>query len=248
MNTTSTASGPHSNAYFVTTHWSVVLSAGQGDPSQARDALSQLCQTYWYPLYAYVRRRGYSPQDAEDATQELFARLLVKNTLTNIRPGKGKFRSFLLAVLNNYLVDEWKRATSQKRGGGLPIVSFDAASAETRYRHEPAETATAESIFERNWALALLHDVFHRLQREHELGGKGQLFEQLKFCLIGERSSIPYAELSAKLNLSESALKVTVHRLRQRYRELLRAEVAKTVSSAVEVEEELRYLFRVIAG
>jgi RNA polymerase sigma-70 factor (ECF subfamily) len=221
MSSTVTANPPRVDACFVTTHWSLVLRAGQSDTTHARDALARLCQTYWYPLYAYVRRRGYSAQDAEDLTQEFFARLLEKNSLASITREKGKFRSFLLTVLNHFLVDEWKRANAQKRGGHQ-FVSFDAASAETRYRHEPIETTTAENIFERNWALALLAEVFQQLQREHETAGKEELFEQLKFCLTGERSSIRYAELSAKLNLSESALKVTVHRLRQRYRELLR--------------------------
>lgn len=243
----STGSPPRADACFVTTHWSLVLKAAQSDTTHARDALARLCQTYWYPLYAYVRRRGYSPQDAEDLTQEFFARLLGRNSLANITREKGKFRSFLLTALNHFLVDEWKRANAQKRGG-LQRVSFNAASAETRYRHEPVETTAAENTFERNWALALLAEVFQQLQREHQAVGKGELFEQLKFCLTGERSSIPYADLAARLNLSESAVKVTVHRLRQRYRELLRAEVANTVASETEVEEELRCLFRVLAG
>ena len=246
MSSTVTATSPRAEA-FVTTHWSLVLRAGQADTTQARDALARLCQTYWYPLYAYVRRRGYSPQDAEDLTQGFFARLLERNSLASITREKGKFRSYLLTALNHFVADEWKRAKAQKRGG-LRLVSFNAASAETRYRHEPIEPRTPENIFERNWALALLNEVFQRLQREHTAAGKGELFEQLKFCLTGERSSIAYAELAASLHLSESAVKVTVHRLRQRYRELLRAEVANTVATEAEVEEELRYLFRVLAS
>lgn len=246
MRTTVPANPPRADA-FVTTHWSLVSRAGRGDITQARDAVARLCQTYWYPLYAYVRRRGYSPPDAEDLTQGFFARLLERNSLAGIRREKGKFRSYLLTALNHFVADEWKRAKAQKRGG-LRLVSFNAASAETRYRHEPIEPSTPENIFERNWALALLNEVFQRLQREHATAGKVELFERLKFCLTGERSSIAYAELAAGLHLSESAVKVTVHRLRQRYRELLRAEVANTVATEAEVQEELRYLVRVLAG
>jgi RNA polymerase sigma-70 factor (ECF subfamily) len=221
------------------------LKAGKNDTLHARDALAKLCQTYWYPLYAYVRWRGYSPEDAQDLTQEFFARLLEKNTLGKVTREGGKFRSFLLTSLNHFLVDEWKKAKALKRGG-LQVISLDAASAETRYRLEPVETATAETMFEKNWALALLEEVFQQLCREHEAAGEGDLFEQLKFCLTGERSSIPYAELSAKLRLSQGALKARVHRLRRRYRELLRAEVANTVFGPEEVEDELKHLFRVL--
>jgi RNA polymerase sigma-70 factor (ECF subfamily) len=243
---TSTAAAPNPKPWFVTTHWSVVLAAGRRGTTHSRAALAKLCQTYWYPLYAYVRWRGTSPEDAQDLTQEFFARLLEKNSFANITREKGKFRSYLLTALNHFLVDEWKRAKALKRGG-RQIISLDAVSAETRFQHEPVETATAETIYEQNWALALLEEVFQQLQREHETAGKGGLFEELKFCLTGERSAVPYADLAAKLNLSEAALKVTVHRLRQRYRELLRAEVANTVAGSEEVEEELRYLFRVLA-
>jgi RNA polymerase sigma factor (sigma-70 family) len=246
LSSRATTKPPASNACFVTTHWSVVLSAGGGDSTRAGDCLAKLCQTYWYPLYAYVRQRGHSPHDAQDFTQGFFAHLLQKNGLARITRDKGKFRSFLLTALNHFLVDEWKRAKALKRGA-LKIIPLEAECAETRYRLEPVETATAESIFEQNWALALLEEVFQQLRREYESAGKGNFFDQLKFCLTGERSAVPYAELSARLKLSESALKVTVHRLRQRYRELLRAEVANTVSCPEEVEEELRHLFRALA-
>ena len=233
--------------YFATTHWSVVLSAGHSDTPRARHALERLCQAYWYPLYAFVRQRGYQPHDAQDLTQAFFARLLEKNTLGKVTREKGKFRSFLLTVLNHFLVDEWKRVSAQKRGA-LRTISLDAQTAETRFRHEPLETATPETIFERNWALALLETVFQRLQQEHESAGKGELFRQLKFCLTTDRSVIPYEQLSTRLDISEGNLKVTVHRLRQRYRELLRAEVANTVSDPKEIEPELRDLFRALAG
>ena len=231
---------------FVTTHWSVVLNAGERETEQAQDALARLCQTYWYPLYAYVRWRGHSPEDAQDLTQGFFELLLEKNTLARITREKGKFRSFLLTSLNHFLVDQWKKAKALKRGA-LRVVSWDAVSAETRYHREPVETATVETIFDQNWALALLEEVFQQLKGEYEREGKSELFEKLKFGLTGERSAIPYAELAEQLKTSEGALKVTVHRLRQRYRERLRAEVANTVSSPEEVEEELRYLFLVLS-
>lgn len=238
------ASTPARRNCFVTTHWSVVLMAGRNDTPRARDALARLCETYWYPLYAYIRQRGYSPHDAEDLTQEFFARLLEKNRLARITRDKGKFRSFLLTVLNHFLVDEWKRAGAQKRGRN--VVPLDADSAEMRYRLEPVDTMTAETIFEQNWAVALLETAFEQLQREYEAGGKGALFQDLKFCLTGERSAIPYSELSARLGISEGALKVAVHRLRRRYRQLLRDEVAHTVESPDEVEGELQHLFRAV--
>ena len=243
--TRSDSSAPH-RPVFVTTHWSVVLAAGRDDTPRASDALAKLCQTYWYPLYAYVRQRGYAPHDAQDLTQEFFARLLAKNTLAAITREKGKFRSFLLTALNHFLVDEWKKARARKRGGGR-VVSLDARDAETRFGREPIDALTPERLFEQNWALSLLDSVYGRLQREYERDDKGALFQELKFCLTGARSSVPYAGLAARLNMPENTVKTTVHRLRQRYRELLRAEVAHTVASPSEVEEELRALFRALS-
>ena len=230
-------------AAFVTTHWSVVLAAGGKDTVRARDALARLCQTYWYPLYAYVRQRGYAPHDAQDLTQEFFARLLEKNTLGAITREKGKFRSFLLTTLNHFLVDEWNKARAQKRGGGQ-VVSLDARDAETRFAREPVDALTPERLFEQNWALALLDLVYRQLQHEYETGGKGAIFNELKSCLTGARSSVPYAVLAPRLKMSENTVKTSVHRLRRRYRELLRAEVAHTVTSPGEVEEELRSFSR----
>jgi len=226
----------------------VVLTAGRTDTTRAREALARLCQTYWYPLYAYVRHRGHSPEDAQDLTQEFFARLLEKNTLGRVTRGRGKFRSFLLGTMNHFLVDEWKRASAQKRGGGQPVLSLDAHDAETRFGREPVDKVTPERLFEQNWALALLDTVYHRLRREYETSGRGHLFDTLKFSLTGDRSTMPYAELAKRLGLTENTVKVTVHRLRQRYRELLREEVAQTVASPGEVEEELRGLFRALAS
>lgn len=223
-----------------------MLAAGRNDTPRARDALAKLCETYWYPLYAYVRQRGYSPQDAEDRAQEFFARLLEKNSLAALTREKGKFRSFLLTALNHLLVDEWKKERTQKRGGGQ-IVSLDALDGETRFAREPVDTVTPERLYEQNWALALLGTVYRQLQRDYELSGKGALFQQLKSCLTGERSAAPYAELAVRLNMPENTVKTHVHRLRQRYRELLRAEVAQTVATTAEVEEELRCLLRALA-
>lgn len=224
-----------------------MLAAGRNDTTRAHDALAKLCQTYWYPLYAYVRQRGYSPHDAQDLTQEFFARLVEKNTLGAITREKGKFRSFLLTALNHFLVDEWKKARAQKRGGGQ-VVSLDAQDAETRFGREPVDALTPEKLFEQNWALALLDTVYQQLQREYESEGKGALFGELKSCLTGARSSVPYAELAVRLGMAENTVKTSVHRMRWRYRELLRAEVANTVARPGEVEEELRCLFRALAA
>jgi RNA polymerase sigma-70 factor (ECF subfamily) len=186
-------------------------------------------------------------QDAEDLTQEFFARLLHKNSLAGIQREKGKFRSFLLASLKHFLSSEWDRARAQKRGGGKTPISLDAESAETRYTFEPADTLTAERIYERRWALTLLSETLASLQREYEAEGKDGLFKELHFCLTGERADLPYAQLAARLNMSEGAVKVAVHRLRHRYREVLRAEIANTLSDEADIEDEVRYLFAVFA-
>ena len=234
-------------SHFVTTQWTQVLNAGRANSTCARDALAALCGIYWYPLYAYVRRRGYSPDDAQDLTQSFFARLLEKNTLGAVTREKGRFRSFLLTALNHFLVDEWKKARAEKRGGGQ-VFSLDATEAEDHYVREPADALTPEKLYDRNWALALLDTVFHRLHAEYEAAGKGPLFTELKFCLTGERSTVPYATLAARMGMPENTVKTLVHRLRARYRELLRVEVANTVATPQEIEEELRCLFRALAS
>ena len=234
--------------HFVTTHWSLVLAAGQDQGAVAERALAKLCKTYWYPLYAYLRRQGRSPHDAQDLTQEFFARLIGKNYLSKARCERGKFRSFLLASLNHFLANEWVRLGTQKRGGGQTLISLDAESAESRYRLEPADTMTPEKIFERRWAMTLLDQVLLILQREYGMAGRKEFFERLKFSLTGERSALSYAELAAQLGMTEGALKAAAHRLRGRYREILCAEIAHTVSSPEEVEDELRHLFKVFSG
>ena len=239
-------SADNHRAVFVTTHWSVVLAVGAAQTTHAQQALSHLCHSYWYPLYVYVRRRGLNPHDAEDLTQEFFARLLRKDFLSHVTREGGRFRSFLLKSLNRFLTDEWKRARAQKRGSGK-LISLDVASAESRFQIEPADAHTPETLYDRTWALTLLSGTFNRLREEYVRNGKGPLFDELKFCLTGERSAIPYTELADRLKVPENTLKTMVHRLRKRYRELLREEVAQTVDSSEEIEEELRSLFRALA-
>ena len=247
MSSTHTAAPKGSGAWFVTTHWSVVLSAGRSDTPRAHHALERLCQTYWFPLYAYVRRRGHSPEDAQDLTQEFFARLLEGNRVRTADQQKGRFRSFLLAGLNNFLADEWDKSRAQKRGGGLRTVPLQLDTAETRYGSEPVDHVTPEQSFERRWALTLLDDVLKRLGEEHEREGKADLFAALNPCLVGDRTSQPYLELAQRLGTTESAMKSAVHRLRRRYRQLLREEIANTVASPDEVDDELRHLFSVLS-
>lgn len=234
--------------HFVTTHWSLVLAAGQTQGAAAERALAKLCESYWYPLYAYLRRHGRTPHDAQDLTQEFFARLLEKNYLSEARRERGKFRSFLLTSLNHFLANEWDRMGAQKRGGGQTLISLDAESAESRYRLEPEDAATPDRIFERRWAITLLDRVLRILQREYEMADRREFFDRLKFSLTGERSALPYAELAAQMGMTEGAIKSAVHRLRGRYREILYEEIANTVSSPEEVEDEIRHLFKVLAG
>jgi len=238
---------PDTADYFATTHWSVILDARGADTSVAREALEKLCRAYWYPLYAYIRRQGRDAPDAQDLTQEFFARLLEKHFLEEVDRGKGRFRSFLLGSLKHFLANDWDRRRAQKRGGGVLHISIDGQVAESRYGLEPRHDQTPDKLFERRWALTLLDQVLTRLREEFVAAGKGEQFDQLKVVLTSDKRSIPYATLGAQVGLSEGAIKVAVHRLRQRYREVLRAEIAATVASPAEVEEELRHLFTVLA-
>ncbi|HEV2319289.1 MAG TPA: sigma-70 family RNA polymerase sigma factor [Verrucomicrobiae bacterium] len=236
---------------FATTQWSVVLTAGRAEFQLAQDALETLCRTYWYPLYAYVRRRGYSPPDAEDLTQAFFAWLLERKWLGKADPQRGRFRSFLLTSISNFLSNEWDKTMAQKRGGGK-VIPLERDEAENRYTWQPLSYSvpessfTPEQSFEWRWALTLLDLVMSRLSAEFEEDGKKELFEALKPCLLGESVAQPYATLASKLGMTEGSVKVTVHRLRQRYRQLLRDEIASTVAAPEEVDEELRYLFAVL--
>lgn len=241
--TSSNSSQAPGAGQFALTHWSVVVAAGRRESTHARDALEQLCRAYWQPIYAFVRRQGHSPSDAQDLTQEFFARLLEKNYLQTVDPAKGRFRSFLLASVKHFLANEWDRARAQKRGGKQVLLSIDGASAETAYAVEPVEQLTPDRIFERRWALTLLAEVMAQLRGEYQREGKTEIFEQLKSTLTGERRSVGYVEIASRLHSSEGAVKVAVHRLRRRYRELLRAEIAQTVASPEAVEEEIRALF-----
>ncbi len=234
--------------FFVTTHWSVVLAAGRSDSQRADAALASLCETYWYPLYAYVRRRGYEPQDAQDLTQEFFARLLQHHWLSQADPERGRFRTFLLTALSHFLANEWDKARAQKRGGAVHLVPLQLDTAETRYGREPADPVTPEQCYERRWALALLDQVLKRLGDECAAQGKTGEFQTLKPCLVGDRHAQPYAALATRLAMTEGAVKVAVHRLRRRYRELLREEIAHTVATPADVDEEMHHLFSVLAG
>lgn len=232
---------------FAATHWSVVLAASDDDTSQARRALACLCEAYWYPLYAYTRRCGHSPEDAQDLTQAFFAQLIGHNWVARADPHKGRFRSFLLMVMKRFLAKEWEKAKTLKRGGQASMVALGLDSAETRYSQELADTSTPEQVFEKQWALTLLESVLKRLRGDYARDGKGALFEVLEPCIVGGREGQPYAKLAAELGMTEGAVKVAVCRLRERYRSCLKEEIAQTVASPAQAEEELRHLFRVLA-
>ena len=229
-------------AQFTTTHWSVVRAA-----PESASALETLCCTYWYPLYAYVRRRGHSPEEAEDLTQEFFARLLAGKDLSGVDRAKGKFRSFLLAALNHFLANEWDRATAAKRGGNQVLISLEDENAEERYRMEPVAGADPERLFERSWARTLLAQGLALLRAEYAADGKTRQFEQIRCFLTEEVGEGGYAGVAAQLNMSTGAVAVAVHRMRQRYRELVRHEIARTVTTPVELEEEIRHLFAALS-
>jgi RNA polymerase sigma-70 factor (ECF subfamily) len=223
------------------------MEAGNHHSAQADAALARLCQTYWRPLYMYVRRLGHGPEDAQDMTQEFFARLLAKDYLKAADREKGKFRSFLLMAMKRFLANEWDRANREKRGGGREIVSLDLEDAEGRRVIEPADERTPDKVFEQHWASALLEKVFTRLSAEMATEGKEKLFQELKGFLSGEKDGGSYPEAARRLDMSEGTLRVNVHRLRQRYRELLRLEVANTVDRPEAIDDEIRYLFAALA-
>ena len=225
----------------------MVLSAQDKESPRCAEALEALCRAYWYPLYAYVRRQGHRPHDAQDLTQEFFARVLEHQWLGRADQAKGRFRTFLLTAMERFLANEWDKARRLKRGGGRACVSLQLDTAETRYGVEPADDRTPEQAFEHRWALTLLEGVVERLEAEFCAEGQTELFVALKPCLVGDCASQPYAELAAALGMNQGAVKVAVHRLRQRYRELLRAEIANTVASLADVDEEMRHLFNVLA-
>jgi len=236
------ASRPEAGKVFATTHWSVVLKAAGTESRAAEEALEQLCRMYWYPLYAYVRRCGFSPADAEDLTQGFFVALLDRNSLAGIKREGGRFRSFLLTALKRFLVNEHERQQTAKRGGGRMHFSLDELAPEERYQFEPVDHLTPDVLFERRWASTLLELAMTRLRTEYVEAGKDQLFQRLQPCLAGAEDRVAYAALAKELGMTENAIKMAAHRLRRRYGEILRAEVAQTVFTSAEIDDELRHL------
>ncbi|HXJ61813.1 MAG TPA: sigma-70 family RNA polymerase sigma factor [Verrucomicrobiae bacterium] len=231
---------PHT--HFLTTHWSVVLAAAHTESPERQVALTALCQSYWYPLYAFARRQGRNPQEAEDLTQQFFAQLLAKHGLASVRPEHGRFRSFLLASLKNFLANDWDWNHTAKRGGDCAIVSLDDQASEERYLREPTHDATPEKLFEQSWALTLIASVLKQLRKDYADAGKGHIFEAIH-SYLEEDGAQTYAEMAATLNMTEGAVKMAVLRLRENFRHRLRSEIAQTVGSAGEIDEELRHLF-----
>jgi len=232
---------------FATTRWTVVLAAGHQGAPQADVALEELCRTYWYPLYAYVRRHGHSHEDAEDLTQAFFARLLEKNYLEGISSEQGKFRAFLLVAFKRFLANEWDRASAQKRGGGAKPLSLDWQDADTRYQINPADHLSPDKLYDRAWAVTMLERVITRLRDEHVAEGKTSQYEQLKGFLMTGKGDIPYAQAAASLAMTEGYVRVAIHRLRRRYRELLRDEITQTLADPAQADEEMQALFRALA-
>jgi RNA polymerase sigma-70 factor (ECF subfamily) len=230
---------------FATTHWSAVLIAGNRVDPGAQEALEILCAAYWYPLYVYVRRQGHSIEDAQDLTQEFFRRLLENQYLALADRERGRFRTFLLTSLQRFLISEWRRSQAEKRGGGIPSFC-DGAEAETRYRAEPVTDLSPEKLYERRWAQLLLGRVLGELRDEAARADKLELFEGLKSLLWGDKELGSYGDLSLHLGMSEGALRIAAHRFRQRYRELLRAEIAQTVAHQEEIDEEMRHLYQAL--
>ena len=230
---------------FVTTQWTLVIAAARSSEPGGHEALAKLCESYWYPVYAFVRRRGHSPEEALDLTQGFFARLMEKNSLATADATKGRFRSWLLGAVKHYISNERERAGAQKRGGGVQKLSIDADDAERRYRYEPSHELTPERIFERRWALTLLDRVVGQLAEEFTHSGKAALFEALSPMLTGE-DRVSYDTVAERLSMSNGAVRVAAHRLRQRYGELLRAEIGRTVDDEAAVEEEIRDLFAAV--
>ena len=241
--TTASSSSPAPGDVFATTHWTVVLAAGQRSTPQSDLALEQLCKTYWFPLYAYVRRRGHTKEDAEDLTQAFFARFLARNYLEGLRAERGRFRAFLLASLKHFLANEWDKSQRQKRGGNIPHLSLDWQTADTKFQVAAVNEPSPDRAFDREWAVTLLAKVIEQLQKECEAEDKAKLFEQLKIFLTTGKAGTAQAEVAKALDMEEGTVRVAIHRLRKRYRQLLRDEIAQTLADAADVDEEMRALF-----
>ena len=233
---------PPAHGQFTTTHWSVVLAAGTGRAPGAQDALERLCRAYWYPLYAFVRRLGHPHANAQDLTQGFFAYLLERDLVARADRRAGRFRSFLLGSLKHFLAHEHERATALKRGGGQPVISLDQFDPEERYALEPPDAATPETIFDQRWALQQIENALSRLRAEYASAGRGPLFDLLKDYVWGDKNALGLGEIARRLDLTEEAVKKSVQRLRQRFRDSLRAEVAQTVATPDQIDEELRHL------
>lgn len=234
---------------FATTHWSMVIAAAKGsDSGEAKRALAQLCETYWYPLYAFVRRKGYNPNEAQDLTQEFFANVLINATFQKADQTRGRFRSFLLTSMQNFLANQHRAKIALKRGGGVQHLPLDFHKGEDRYQQEPIESMTPEKMYERRWAMTLMKRVLDRLADEQTQAGKGEVFDTLKHYLGGTDDQRPYREIAQQLNMPEGTIKVNVHRLRKRCRELLRDEISQTVETEAAVDDELRDLFQIVAS
>ncbi len=234
---------PATGSRFSTTQWTLVVAAGDSQHPDSAKALADLCQGYWYPLYAHLRRRGYPREEAEDLVQGYFAQLLDKRYIKAADRDRGRFRSFLLASLKNFAANEWDRKTAQKRGGGVTTLSLDFETAEGRYHIEPPDERTPEQAYDRGWAVTQLEQVLVRLQEETEASGKAARFESLKGFLTGHDQDVRYKEIAEELDMSEGAVKVAVHRLRQRFGQVLRDEVARTLNDPTDVDDEIRHLF-----
>jgi RNA polymerase sigma-70 factor (ECF subfamily) len=234
-------------AEFASTRWSVVLAAGDLSTPAAKEALTQLCQDYWYPLYVYVRRRTGDLHESQDLIQEFFTRLLERNVLAAADPQRGRFRAFLLTSLRNFLANEWAKARAEKRKPGSAARPLDFESGERRYRREPADHLTPERLYEQHWAETLLDRVIDRLRDEYVRSGKTAHFEQLRGFLTGKNPDVSYREASGALGISEGAAMVMAHRMRRRFRDLLRGEIAQTVSDPGSIDDEIAHLFAALA-
>jgi DNA-directed RNA polymerase specialized sigma24 family protein len=250
--TTSAADVPKADVHgvtaFATTHWSLIARAVDPESAESRDALEELCRTYWYPLYIFARRRGLAPAEAEDITQGFWADLLARGAMTQADQTRGRFRTFLLSAFENFRSHERARANAAKRGGGHTIISLEAIqTAEVHFRDEPATIETPESLFDRQWAMSLIEVSLASVRREYAAAGKAALFDELKVALWGGRGDVGYAEIARRLGTTEGAIKVAVHRLWQRFGDRFRAEVAKTIIDPADAADEIRYLLAAVS-